>query len=107
MKIICTAIPNKNYTWSNNIRSFKLHACIENKHIVFYEEYANNLNLLSEEFIHNLFPIGVPIRDKPFLIIENKEFYTILNRKKKKYNAEFIKIIHSLKNKKYEQSSIP
>ena len=93
MRILAMARPNLEYRFFNNINSFKLFVCIKDKKIHYYEHYNERINDLSEELVRSLFPITVPHNEKPFIPVENKDFYCILHRKKRRFKQHFQEIL--------------
>jgi hypothetical protein len=100
MKVLAVAKRNKNYRWSYTFEKCKIEAVFENDHITFLEYYNNHVNTLTEETVKALFHREGEIitkKDLPFMIEENIDFYTILNRKQEQYKEKFRKIINSSK----------
>jgi len=100
MIILAVAKRNEFYVWKNTFAKCTIEAVLENDHVSFIEHYNGHVTILREELVRSLFPKDTPIRDRPFLIKDNKEFYAILNRKKEKYKHIFEKIVEETKRSK-------
>jgi hypothetical protein len=97
MIILAVAKRNEFYVWKNTFAKCTIEAVLKNDHVSFREHYNGHVTILREELVQSLFPKDIPIRDRPCLIKDNKEFYAILNRKKEKYKHIFEKIIEQSK----------
>jgi hypothetical protein len=93
MRLLATAKPNMEYKHFHNINSFKLQVCIIDRKVHFLEHYNGHINDLSEDLVKRLFPVTVPHNEKPFLSIDNKDFYCILHRKKRRFKQHFQEIL--------------
>lgn len=85
IQILATAIGNKKYRWHRNI-NFTIQARLVNNQVRYYEITDNYESCLSEQLVKSLFPNGM-IKDRPFLVKENQDFYAVLNRHKNHYKA--------------------
>ena len=92
MRILTTARPNQRYHWYLNFASITLEARLINNNIIYYEIDAGQERRIAEDIVKQLFPAGCSISDQPFLIRENKDFYTVLYRHRKHYQERFQKI---------------
>lgn len=93
--IIATAHPNKRYRWYHSISDFIIHAQLQNSQVRYYEIADDRNKCLSEKLVRDLFPDGILIKDRPFLVKENREFYAILHRHRKEYQNTFTQLIQS------------
>ena len=101
MKLLAYTLPNKNYIYLKNLVNVKFECRIdENFPIVRFFEI--NLKTKKEReitvnsfFYNDLFPIGKPSKNCPFLISENIDFYVCLKREK--YKEKFNKLLKIIK----------
>ena len=90
MKILATATKNKRYHWHRNI-TFTIEARLTGNQVRYYEVTSNYESCLTEETVRKLFSGGM-IKDRPFLAKENRDFYAVLNRRKKQYKELYRKL---------------
>jgi hypothetical protein len=111
MKVLAIAKKNEGYVWKKTFEKCIIEVVLENEHITFLEYYNNKVNTLSEELVQSLFPkeenSETPIRECPFLIKDNVDFYTILNRKKEVYKKAYQKILELSNKPKIVCTTVP
>lgn len=99
MKLLAKAHPNQTYENIQSISDIILEARLtDNNQVYFYETHIKRpewIVKISEETVLDLFVSSVLIKERPFLLKENKDFDIILNRNKKHY----IEAFEILKNK--------
>lgn len=95
MRLLATAKPNKRYVWYRNLISVKLEAYLCNNKVIYYEIWNSKERRISEAAVKNMFRPGYSIKDRPFLIRKNQDFYAILNRQLINYFPKY----KELKNK--------
>lgn len=92
MKILATAKPSRQYRWYKSISDFVIQARLTNSQVRYYEVSDwRNEKCLQEELVKALFPLGL-IKDRPFLVKENQNFYAVLHRRKKQYKEIYNKL---------------
>jgi hypothetical protein len=93
MKLLAKAYPNQCYENIQSISDIIIEARLtDNNQINFYETHIKRpewVVKISEETVKSLFPHSVSIKERPFLLKENKDFDIILNRNKKHYIEAF------------------
>jgi len=99
MIVLAIAKKNELYRWKNTFQKCSIKAVLENDNISFLEYFNGHVNTLREELVTSLFPLDTSVKDRPFLIRDNKDFYTILNRNKRRFKEKYMEIIAS----KYEE----
>lgn len=90
MKILATAKPNKKYRWRENV-NFTIEARHINNQVRYYAIHVKFKRCLTEKIVRLLFPERL-VKNCPFLSSENQDFYTVLNRNKKKFKDKFKKL---------------
>jgi len=99
--ILTTARPSKRYRNYRSIANLILQAHLVNGRIVYYETHlGTNLGKewtvrIKEETARALFPVGKSIKDQPFRAQENKDFYTVLNRHRKRYKEAYQRLVEN------------
>jgi hypothetical protein len=104
--LLSTAHPSKKYKWNRNFDNVMIEAHFMEKQVRFVEVRDGNSRPIKEELARCLFPISVPIIDRPFLVKENKEFWMILNRHRSRFKVQwetFLKNKTKLKRTKFTQ----
>ena len=90
MRKIAIGTPNMLYNHYYNLKNMVIEARIANKKIVYYEVGPDYETCLSSDLVLSMFATDkLKLRDKPFLIKENRALWTVLNRKKVKYKTKF------------------
>ena len=92
MKILARAKPSKRYRWYNSISDLILQARLVGGRVIYYELHESDSSWsksLSQDQVKAMFPKGKRIKDQPFLKKENRDFYTVLHRRKEKYKAAY------------------
>jgi len=111
MKVLATAKRNELYVWNQTFKKVVIIAALENDHIVFLEYFNNNVNTLSEDLVQSLFPREnipeTPIRDCPFLVKDNENFYAVLHRKNVLYKEKFEEILELSNKPKIIRTTVP
>ena len=109
MRTLAKAHPSKHYRWYKSIASIVLEARLSNNNIYYYEIDTNPGNGLvfkerriSEQDVRNMFRTDKVIKKQPFLVNENKDFYSILNQHRIRYQERF-RQIKSIKPKIQEK----
>jgi len=95
MRILATAHPSETYRWYQSIRDFVIQARLTNNRLYYYEVSLDGNRpekCLPEATVKALFPTGIPLRDRPFSIKENRDFYTVLNRNRNRFRADYQKL---------------
>jgi hypothetical protein len=94
MRVLATAKPNRLYRWWHNLEYTTIQARLTNETIHYYELDSFSLKgkMLTEEFVKELFPIGIPIANRPFLAKDNINFYTVLHRNRVRYKDAYLKL---------------
>ena len=95
-KILARAFPNESYRWYHSLQDIFLEARLSNDTVIFYEVCGIETKRLTSDVVRTLFPLGVKFKDRPFLISENVDFYTVLRRKKKKYREAYKFLLRNL-----------
>lgn len=91
-KILAKAYPNKGYVNIKCIEDVVLEARLVNNHVVFVETHATDpewVPTLREDRVQSLFDATQPEKERPFLIKENSEFYTVLYREQKRFHTHW------------------
>jgi hypothetical protein len=92
--ILATAFPNSMYVFLNSLRDMKIEVCMKRERIIYFEVWDDGYRKrITEETVKNLFPLDRQIKKRPFLSKDNKTFYTVLMRHKRKYKKEFENIV--------------
>jgi hydroxymethylpyrimidine pyrophosphatase-like HAD family hydrolase len=92
---IAVAYPNKEYRWFDCLRGVTLEAHItEYGKVIFYENSDLGKKQLPKETVEQLFRTDVRRKHRPFLHKTNHDFYTILNKDKKRYANKFQQLIN-------------
>ena len=99
MRVLATAKANKLYRWWRNLAGITLEARIINNKIVFYECSIGREHCLTEDIVKSLFCLDRHIKEQPFLMKENKDFYVVLNKHRARY-VERYQQIKQTKNRK-------
>jgi hypothetical protein len=89
MKVLATAYPSTRYRWFASLKDTKLEARQTNSTIRFYEIFQGKEKSITTALVKSLFPTDCRIVDRPFLVQDNKDFYTVLRRKTQKYRDHF------------------
>lgn len=89
MRVLATARPNMRYRWHSSIRKVRLEARLKNNKVRYYEVFNGDVHCISESLTLSLFPTDCVIRDRPFLVRENQDFYTVLRRHTLKYKEQY------------------
>lgn len=97
MRLLTKAKPNLRYRWYQSVKDVILEARLCNNKILYYEIWTKKERRISEENVNNMFKTGCSIRDQPFLIRENREFYAVLKRK----HQEYFPLYKQIKNRKF------
>lgn len=91
MRVLAIATPNPLYQHSNNFNNITIEARLENNKI-HYKEVDNQRKIsftLSEECVKSLFLIGEATTHQPFLLRGNRDFYAVLNRRRRKFQERY------------------
>jgi hypothetical protein len=89
-RLLATATPSMQYRWyKHNFRDVTLEARLVNNKVIFYEVNGTSQRCISERIVHALFPIGTLVKNQPFRKEENRDFYAVLNRHRKRYQEKF------------------
>jgi hypothetical protein len=93
-KILAIAKPNKVYLWHRNYINIVIEARLIKNQVQYYEKNIHTCKeiKLSEELVKELFLPGTAIKDQPFLIKENLDFYIVLHRTKKRFIERYYQI---------------
>ena len=97
MKILAIAHPNKEYRWHRNLVATVFEAQWNENRLTFYEVSEDKKICRSEDFIREFFVPGFPVADQPFKMTDNRDFYAVLNRHRRRFHQRFIQ----LKNSKF------
>ena len=94
MKVLATARPNKQYRWRASLTNIILQARLKNNKISYYEITTGSIHpkRLSVDSVQAMFPTGILITDRPFLVADNRDFYAVLNKHVLKYKEVYRKI---------------
>lgn len=94
MRVLAVAHPNPIYQHSNNFLNITIEAQLENNRIHFKEiDHRRKTSfLLSEERVKSLFPIGEAASHQPFLLRNNRDFYAVLNRHRRKFQERYLQL---------------
>lgn len=94
MRVLATAKPSLQYEHCYNFSKVTLEARLVNNRIHYYEinKRTAAVHLLAEDLVKALFPLDCPIKERPFLIKENRDFWVVLNRNRTKYQEQYKRI---------------
>jgi hypothetical protein len=95
MIVLAKAKPNMRYENYLSISDLILEARLMEKKIIFYETHTKDKDWVvpvKEETVKDLFLRTNNIKGRPFLKSENKEFFSVLFRKKARYKDQFSKL---------------
>jgi hypothetical protein len=95
MKTLAIAKPNKRYRWYSSLRQVTLEARLCNNKVHYYELCNGTVNRISEELVRSMFPTGCLIKERPFLVRENHDFYVVLNRHRVNYKPLYKQLKHA------------
>ncbi len=95
-RTLAIATPSDVYRWYCSFKKVILEARLRDGKIYYYEKFNGSECRISEQLVRELFPTTGMVRDRPFLVKENQDFYAVLNRHKKMYKDQYKK----LKNKR-------
>jgi hypothetical protein len=100
MRILATAKPNQTYENLHSISDLVLQAQLINNNVSFYETHEKDENWvkrLSVELVKSMFIRNKRIIERPFLASENRDFYTVLYRDKRKFKERYKKLKNNWK----------
>lgn len=83
--VLAAARPNEQYIYSSNFAGVTLEARRVNDQVRFYEMNNGHEHSLSEEIVKHMFKPNYPIKEQPFRVNENMEFWAVLNRRQKRF----------------------
>lgn len=101
MRLLAKAKPNTRYVWYRNFVTVHLEARLMNNKIFYYEIWDGKERRISEESVRNMFRTGSSIKDQPFLVRENRDFYAVLNRNLKDYFPHYKELKNKGINRKF------
>lgn len=110
MNVLAIAKRNEGYRWKDTFKKCIIEAVLENGSVSFLEYYNSNVNTLPEETIRSLFHREgetITKKDLPFLIDDNVDFYTILNRKQEEYKEKYLEILRDRNKPKIIRTTQP
>jgi hypothetical protein len=93
IEVLATAKVNELYRWKTTFSKCKIDATVEDGNVLFLEYFNGNVNVLNENLVASLFPLGISVPDRPFLIRDNQDFYTVLYRNKKRFHEKYEEIV--------------
>jgi len=99
-KLLATAFPNPLYENILSLHDVILEVRLEDNKIQYFETHSRKkdwITKISEETVKALFTRDVIIKERPFLHSENKQFYTVLNRERSKYQSLYQKLLNEHK----------
>lgn len=95
MRVLAEAKPNPLYVNYRCLADLTIQAQFMNNQILYVETHSKNPDWrakVKESTLKDMFSVSRQIKDRPFLIKENREFFIVLNRRKKRYHDSFLKI---------------
>lgn len=94
-RTLAIATPSDSYRWYRSLKTLILEARLHDGKIYYYEKFNGTERRISEPLVREMFPTTGMVRERPFLVKENTDFYAVLNRHKNRYKDQYKK----LKNK--------
>ena len=102
--MIITAKPNPQYRWYDNLRNTSFFAEVANgRKVTFHLVEDGNPRQVSQEFVREFFPEEKRLKFRPFTKKNNRMFYAILYRNRRKYREAFEKLL-SQQNKPFHRT---
>ncbi|GAF75985.1 unnamed protein product [marine sediment metagenome] len=95
-RTLAIATPSDVYRWYRSLRRVTVEARLREGKIYYYEKFNGSERRISEQLVIEMFPTTGMVRERPFLVKENQDFYAVLNRHKNRYKDQYKK----LKNKR-------
>ena len=102
MRVLATAKPNEAYENIKCISDVILEARLINNKVEFYETHVNDKKWvvkLKNEWVISLFDQNYPIQERAFLFKENRKFFFILHRDKKRFHQFYLNIKNNVNSK--------
>lgn len=98
--VLATAYPSPLYRYYGNMKPLIIEARLVGSSVRFYEidTRNNKTNLLKQELVRELFPLGKSKTEQPFRKQGNESFYAVLYQDRSRYKPVFEAII---KNKEH------